>query len=51
MYKMKKSGYEENQRVEVLVAGLRGFKRMEEDEKNGIRKLIDQAGLEQERED
>ena len=39
MMRMKKSGYEEHQRLEVLLAGLRGFKKMESDERNGVRPI------------
>ena len=39
MYKMKVSGYSKHQRLEVLVSGLKGYKRMKKDEQEG-RRLI-----------
>ena len=37
MWKMRKSGYDEAQRREVLISGLRGFERMRKDEEEGKR--------------
>ena len=37
MYKMKKSGYSQEERMQVLVTGMRGFRRMETDQKAGKR--------------
>ena len=37
MFKMKKSGYSKEQRLEVLLSGLRGYQGMVEDEENGVR--------------
>ena len=37
MFKMKTSGYNERQRLEILLSGLRGFRRMEIEETEGKR--------------
>ena len=39
MYKLKRSGYDQDQRMEILVAGLRGYRKMERDEIEGIRPI------------
>ena len=36
---MKKSGHNQNQRMEVLISGLRGYKRMERDVESGKRPI------------
>ena len=38
-YKLWKSGYCKKERKEILLSGLRGFKRLEELDKKGIRSL------------
>ena len=39
MFKMRASGYDTAGRVEVLLAGLKGFKRMEEEQANSGRPI------------
>ena len=39
MFKMKKSGYSKEQRLEVLVSGLRGYERMVRDQQEGRRPI------------
>ena len=37
IFKMKKSGYSKEQKLEMLLSGLCGYQRMVEDEENGVR--------------
>ena len=38
-WKLKNSGYNLKERKEIIVAGMRGFRKLEEKERNGIRNI------------